>query len=69
VRLQADACPLWAEIAKTSGDAEIDAAALRYALEGARYYPSRQDGNPVDGTVEIIVDFSDADIDYPRAPW
>lgn len=69
VHLQADACPQWAEVAKSSGDAGIDAAAQRYALEGARYYPARQDGKPIAGTVEIVVDFSDVTIDVLREPW
>jgi hypothetical protein len=69
VRLQGDACPQWAEVAKSSADAGIDAAALRYALEGARYYPARQDGKPIAGTVEIVVDFSDVNIELLREPW
>lgn len=57
VLVAAEGCARWAELAETSGHLALDEAALRYALEGARYRAARLDVKPVAATITFRVKF------------
>ena len=52
-----EGCARWAELVQSSGHVALDEAALRYAVDGARYEPARQSGRAVAATMTYRINF------------